>query len=84
MDSSRISENIRLLGLIVNTMPFSYQNNTVECDYNSYVEIDDLKALKKSLEDVKDSGINFSDELKQSYSDDIYFLDTMIQNLESK
>lgn len=84
MDGSRISENIMLLGLIVNTMPFSYENNTVKCDYNSYVEIDDVKTLRKSLEDTMNSGINFSDELKQSYSDDIYFLDTMIQNLESK
>lgn len=84
MDGSRISENIMLLGLIVNTMPFSYENNTVKCDYNSYVEIDDVKALRKSLEDAMNAGINFSDELKQSYSDDIYFLDTMIQNLESK
>ena len=79
---SRISDSVKLLGLIVNTKPFTYQNNEVMCEYRTHAELSDLQTLKTSLIDERNSlPETASDQEKQELSDDIYFIDTVIENL---
>jgi hypothetical protein len=77
-----IPDNIRLLGLIVNTKPYTYVGNTVDCTYSTYIEVNDLRELKTSIETEKENG-SYSDDKLREYNDDIFFLDTLITNLEN-
>lgn len=84
--SERISDSIKLLGLIVKTKPFTFTDNTVECSYSTHVDVADLKAMKKNIEDEFKSlsSDSITDEVRMSYDNDIYFLTTVIIELESK
>ena len=75
-----IPDNYRLLGLVLNTIPFTYADNTVSANYSSYVELADLTNLKSNLE----TQLSKSSEGNQDYldlTDDILFVSTMIENL---
>ena len=79
---SRITDSIRLLGLIVTTKPFQYQNNEVTCNYATYVDISDLLDLKKTFLDEQQSlPETATDAERLQLSDDIYFIDLIIENL---
>lgn len=74
-----ISEHYRLLGLIVNTVPFAYQDNVVSANYSGYVEVADLESLRIDLETQLSST---TDDIEQrKLNDDILFIRTMIENL---
>lgn len=81
-----INNDLKLVGLIVLTKPFNYQDNIVSADISSYVEIDSLRTLRNQLNQEKDNlpPETASDEHIREYNDEIYFLDTVIQTLESK
>ena len=75
-----IPDNYRLLGLVLNTIPFTYADNTVSANYSSYAELVDLTNLKSNLE----TQLSKSSEGNQDYldlTDDILFVTTMIENL---
>lgn len=74
-----ISDNYRLLGLVVNTIPFQYENNTVNATYSGYVEITELENLKAGLESQLETTSDDGEKLK--LSDDILFVTQMIENL---
>ena len=79
---SRITDSIRLLGLIVTTKPFQYQNNEVTCNYATYVDISDLLDLKKTFLDEQQSLPEIATDAERlQLSDDIYFIDLIIENL---
>ena len=75
-----IPDNYRLLGLVINTIPFEYTNNTVSTNYSSYVELADLTNLKASLEQQLTSFTD-GDHAHLALTDDILFVTTMIENL---
>lgn len=81
-----INEDLRLVGLIILTKPFNYQNNIVSADISSYVEVDAIRALRNQLNLEKENlSLEIAtDEHIREYTDEIYFLDTVIQTLESK
>jgi hypothetical protein len=81
-----INDDLRLVGLIILTKPFDYQNNNVTADISSYVEIESVRALRNQLNQEKENlpPEIASDEHIREYTDEIYFLDTIIQTLESK
>lgn len=74
-----IPENYRLLGLIVNTIPFTYKNNIVNAEFSGYVEISELENLKTNLESQLETENDDNQKLK--LSDDIFFVSQMIENL---
>ena len=79
---SRITDSIRLLGLIVNTKPFEYQNEEVICNYTTYVSINDLLDLKKTFLDEQQSlPETATDEERLQLTDDLYFINMIIENL---
>jgi len=78
-----IDERIILLGLIATTVPFEYKDNTVSANFSSYIEISELEKIKSDLEALK-SKENVSDEEKMEISDEIYFIDKIIQSLEMR
>ena len=75
-----IPDNYRLLGLVLNTIPFTYADNTVSANYSSYIELADLTNLKTSLEEQLTNSTN-SDSDQRTLTDDILFVTTMIENL---
>lgn len=81
-----ITDSVRLLGLIVLTKPFEYIDNIVTCDFSSHASIDDLKQLKIQIEQEYNTFTDEqkTDEINKKYSDDIYFLDRVIMELENK
>ena len=81
-----ITDSIRLLGLIVLTKPFTYENGIVMCDYNSHVNVNDIKQLRIELEQEYNTYTDEqkTDEIIRKYSDDFYFLDRLISELENK
>jgi hypothetical protein len=77
-----IPDNYKLLGLIVNTIPFNYKNNNVTAEFSGYVEIQELVELKNQLEiTLTNLPESASDKERLSISDDILFMTTMIENL---
>lgn len=82
--SVEISDSVRLMGMIVKTKPFLYQNNIVTCSYESHVDINDLKNIKKDLEIAQRNmeAEHYTDEQRTKVTDDLYFIDTVIQTLE--
>lgn len=83
MLQSQIPDNIRLLGLIVKTKPFEYIDNVVMCEYESYIEINDLNNIKMQLENLLGDE-SMSDEYKFALRDDLDFITTTIQQIENK
>lgn len=80
---SYISDSVKLLGLIVKTKPFSYSNNVLTCEYSAHVDVDDIKTLKNDLQSrVDDKNRIYTDEERLSINDDIYFLNTVIEELQ--
>jgi hypothetical protein len=81
--NNTISDKIRLLGLIVKTIPFTYSDNIINCKYNCFIEIDELIQLKLSLENELNN-MNLDDIGKQSLNDDVYFLNSTIIDLQKQ
>lgn len=75
-----IPENIQLLGLIVNTIPFTYENEIVVANYSGYITKEDLLKVKDELEKLKGHE-TISDLEKAMLSDEIYFIDKIIEKL---
>jgi uncharacterized protein YchJ len=75
-----IPENIQLLGLIVTTKPFEYSENIVTSNFSAYIEKADLIKVKEELEKFL-THETFSDEDKIYISDEIYFIDKIIEKL---
>lgn len=77
-----ISDNYKLLGLIINTIPFAYTDNTVTANYSGYVEISELTALKSQLEtNLSKLPDTATDQERINITDDILFVTNMIENL---
>lgn len=81
--NSRIQDNIRLLGLIVTTIPFEYNDNIVTSSYNGYIEINELEQMKSNIQTELDSN-TFNDTEKEVLVGDIYFLEQIIEFLKTK
>lgn len=84
---TEISDSIRLMGLIIKTKPYTYSDNIVNCAFESHIDLDEIKALKKQLED-KLNGLPEleqlnTDEKRYHLQEDIYFLDQIIIELEN-
>lgn len=84
--TQRIPDSIKLMGLIIKTKPYEYdpETNIVTCAFESHVDLQDLIDMKKYLENERD---NLKDEMKSDenislYNDEIYFLDTIILELQ--
>lgn len=77
-----IEDNILLLGLIATIIPFKYENNTVSANFLAYIELADLEKAKAELEELKKN--SSSDEEKIELSDEIYFIDKIIESLGMK
>lgn len=78
-----ISDSIRLLGLVVTTKPFSFVDNILTCDYSTHVDVNDILTIKQNLQSrLDDSNRIYTDEERRALSDDIYFLDKIIQELQ--
>lgn len=83
---SRISDRIRLLSLITQTVPFEYVDNNVTSSYELYIEVDELKQLKKEVE-AEQAGLadeQKNDDVLAVYREDLYILDRIIEELQSK
>lgn len=80
---SRIQDNIRLLGLVVTTIPFEYNNNIVNSVYNGYIEISELEQMKSNIQMELDNN-TFDDDDKEILINDIYFLNQIIEFLKTK
>jgi len=78
-----IDERILLLGLVVDTIPYEYKDNNVSASLSSYIEISELKTIKSDLEELKNKEF-LSDEEKTELSDEIHFIDRIIQSLEMR
>ena len=81
-----IPDNIKLLALITSNVPFTYIDNVVAADYSKYVELDEIQALidtlKSDIEKVKQTT---NDDVQiRTYTDEIYFLEKLMQDLGAK
>jgi hypothetical protein len=79
--TSRISNSIRLAGLIVTTKPFEYSNDVVTCQYESHLSLNDLRTLKSELESELSS--KPAGDVDTGLMDDIYFLNSILEKLEN-
>lgn len=79
---SRIPENLQLLGLIVTTRPFSYEDNIVKSSVELYAELSDLQQLKQQLDTELQMVASTDESLRRELNDDLYFLNKIIQTLE--
>lgn len=80
---SRIPENLQLLGLLVTTRPFTYENNVIKSSLEIYSEIAELEQLKKQLEDELAQIAEIDEINRRELTDDIYFINKTIQALEA-
>jgi hypothetical protein len=78
-----LDERTLLLGLIVNTLPFDYEDNKVSSNFSLHIEISELEKIKSDLEVLK-SKESLSDEERTEISDEIYFINKIIESLEMK
>ena len=78
-----IEDNILLLGLIVTTIPFSYNNNIVSANFSGFITREDLEKIKADLELLKSKEYN-TDIEQQELSDEIYFIDKIMKSLGMK
>lgn len=77
-----ISDNYRLLGLVINTIPFTYADQTVTANYSAVVVMDEIVALKADIEQqINSLPESATDEDRRLLSDDLMFVNTMIENL---
>jgi hypothetical protein len=81
---TNIPDHIRLLGLIVNTVPFTYEDNHVSASYDRYITFEDLQTQLQNLEAQEKAKETMTDEQIHNLTDDIVFLKSIIQMLESK
>jgi len=81
-----IPDNIKLLGLITSSVPFTYKDNVVTADYSKYVEIDELQSLVETLKnDIEKVKSTTNDDAQiRMYTDEIYFVEKLIQDLGIK
>lgn len=81
--SSHIPDNIKLLGLIVKTIPHTHVDNVVSAEYSASCDIEELKALRTTLNEYKTNLPENASELeRRDLDEDIYFIDTVIIDLE--
>jgi hypothetical protein len=91
---SRISDSVRLLGLIVKNKPFTYQDDQVTCSYVNHVSLDDLNQVRSELiaqqQKMLPNTIDpnqpstsevYTDQQRIEIADDIFFIDSIIENL---
>jgi len=76
-----LEDNIILLGLIVTTTPFEYKNNNVSSNFSAHIEKDDLENIKKELVSLLENP-NILDEERNELTDEIYFINKIIESLE--
>lgn len=71
------------MGLIIRTKPYTYSDNIVTCAFESHVDLEEIKSLKKQLEDKLSNLLPEldSDEKRYHLNEDIYFLDQVILEL---
>jgi len=81
---TNIPDHLRLLGLIVNTIPFTYEDNHVFASYDRYITFEDLQTQLQNLEAQEKAKETMTDEQIHNLTDDIVFLKSIIQMLESK
>lgn len=75
----RITDDLKLVGIIINTLPFEYKDNILTSTISKYLDINELEVLKKDLEMEKEQLESSDHEL----NDAIYFIDQMIINLQA-
>lgn len=81
---TNIPDHVRLLGMIVNTVPFDYADNHVTASYDRYMEINDLLLLRQSIEQINNPRAPMPDDQMRVITDDIAFLDQVINTLQAK
>jgi hypothetical protein len=80
-----IPDSIKLLGLVVSTKPFEYSDNVLTCNLETHIDIEDLKTLKKEIIAMKNNERDdILDDVRAEYESNIYFLDRIIEGLETK
>jgi len=80
-----IPDNYKLLGLIINTLPFDYIDGKVEASFSAVTNVMELEDLRHSIQTQIDNlPETSSDYEKQSLTDDLFFVNTMIDNLTGK
>jgi hypothetical protein len=75
----RINEDLQLVGLIINMLPFEYTDNMLTANISKYLDISELELQKKDLEAEKEQ----LESPDQELNDAIYFIDQMIINLQA-
>ena len=78
---SNISESITLLGLVVTTIPFEFEDNVVTANISINVDIEQLEQIKSDLKKRKDEEALDDKEYVQ-LSDDIYLISRILENLK--
>lgn len=82
---SRITESVRLLGLIITTKPFEYKDNIVSCSFESFIDINELENIKKNIQDeLNNKYDSYTDDDRRTLTDDIYFIDKIKSELSTK
>lgn len=83
---SNLSESIQLLGLAITTLPFEYDGEIATATLNTNVNIEDLQAIRDSLQVERDEmdEEKTEDHIKRQKSDDIYFVSKIIDALNNK
>lgn len=75
----RINEDLQLVGLIINMLPFEYTNNMLTANISKYLDISELQTLKKDFEFERDLAKDPDREL----DDAIYFIDQILITLST-
>jgi hypothetical protein len=75
----RINEDLQLVGLIINMLPFEYKDNMLTANISKYLDINDLETLKKDFEFERDS----AKEPDRELDDAIYFIDQILITLST-
>lgn len=83
---SIITDRIKLLSLVLQTLPFEYNNNKVTASYELYIEVSELSELKQSVEHERDrlDENQKTDDMLRNYNENLYLIDRIIQELQSK
>lgn len=77
-----LPDNYKLLGLIINTIPFEYSSGSVNATFSSVVSLEDLENLKNQIQaQIENLPESTPDYERVSLTDDLMFVNTMIDNL---
>lgn len=78
-----LEDNMILLGLVVTTLPFSYKDGIVSANFSASITKEELEKTKADLELMRSKEYN-TDAGRQELSDEIYFINKIIESLEMK